>query len=89
MDNEQFEEEYTVSIPDEEGNEVEMILVDTFEVDGLMYAILLEKHNLEEDAVILKLTEKDGDTYLEDISDDEEWAKVEAAYHQLVDHEEN
>ncbi|MFD2670266.1 DUF1292 domain-containing protein [Marinicrinis sediminis] len=84
-ENHENEEQFSVMIPDEEGNEVEMLIVDSFEVDGLPYAVLLEKHDMDADAVILKLTEKDGDTYLEDISDDAEWAKVEAAYNQLVD----
>ncbi|CAM3653984.1 DUF1292 domain-containing protein [Marinicrinis lubricantis] len=83
-----MEEEYIITIPDEDGNEVEMLLVDTFEVDSNRYAVLLEKEDLEADAVILRLTERDGDTYLEDIADDEEWAKVEEAYNQLVDEQE-
>lgn len=84
-EHEHEDELYTVIIPDEDGNEVEMMVVETFDIHDDHYAVLLEKDNLEADAVILKVKEEEGEMYLTDISDDEEWERVVQVYEKLVD----
>ncbi|CAM3308746.1 MULTISPECIES: DUF1292 domain-containing protein [Saccharibacillus] len=78
------DEEIVVAFSDEDGNEKEMVLVQTFDVGEDVYALLLERNNPEADGFILRLEEEDGETVLVNIEEEEEWAKVEAAYNELV-----
>ncbi|OWA36864.1 DUF1292 domain-containing protein [Saccharibacillus sp. O16] len=78
------DEEIVVAFSDEEGNEKEMVLVQTFDVGEEVYALLLERNNPEADGFILRLEEEDGETVLVNIEEEAEWERVEAAYNELV-----
>lgn len=81
---EETNDEQTFMIPDEQGNEHEMVLVFTFSSDDQNYAVLLEKDNLEADGVIFRIEQEDEDVYLINIEDDEEWERVVAVYNEEV-----
>jgi putative Holliday junction resolvase len=77
-----------VLLTDDEGVEHEFVHLDTLEVDGGTYFVLLPVDEDEEDeddedieAIILKLERnEDGEEILVDIDDDEEWDKVSDAW---------
>lgn len=81
----QVEAEQTFMIPDEQGNETEMVLVYTFESDEQTYAVLLEKNNLEADGVIFRIEEDNDEAFLVSIQDDEEWERVVSVYNEEVE----
>ncbi len=81
----QVEAEQTFMIPDEHGNETEMVLVYTFESEQKTYAVLLEKNNLEADGVIFRIEEDNDEAFLVSIQDDEEWDRVVSVYNQEVE----
>lgn len=81
-EDEEFE---TVVLTDEEGVEHEFVNLDTIEVDGGTYLILMplleEASEDADEAIILKLGKDDqGNDVLIDIEDDEEWEKVADAW---------
>jgi uncharacterized protein YrzB (UPF0473 family) len=80
----QVEAEQTFMIPDEQGNEHEMVLVYTFESDEQTYAVLLEKNNLEADGVIFRIEEENDEAFLVSIQDDEEWERVVTVYNEEI-----
>ncbi|MCL1874490.1 MAG: DUF1292 domain-containing protein [Clostridiales bacterium] len=79
-----FEEESTIILIDEEGQEHEFEVLDILELDGDKYAVLLplnQDDSEEEEAVLMKFAiDDDGEEVLLDIEDDAEWEKVAAAY---------
>jgi putative Holliday junction resolvase len=91
-----------VVLTDDEGNEVEFLFLDAFEVGEKRYAVLVplegtddeDQESTDEDyiegseAMIFRL-EKDekGDEVFVEIEDDEEWAEVTAAWEDLQDEE--
>ncbi len=77
-------EEFVLTLTDENGKDVEMVLVETFDVEEKIYALLLERNNPEADGIILRMEEENEEMVLYNIEDEEEWAKVEAAYNELV-----
>lgn len=77
-------EEFVLTLTDENGKDVEMVLVETFDVEEKVYALLLERSNPEADGIILRMEEENEEMVLYNIEDEEEWAKVEAAYNELV-----
>ncbi|ANF97651.1 DUF1292 domain-containing protein [Paenibacillus bovis] len=77
-------EEFVLSLTDEEGNDVEMVLVETFDVGEKLYALLLERGNPEADGYIMRLEEEEDGMVLENIEDEAEWQAVEQAYAELV-----
>lgn len=83
-DHDHEHEEFVLTLTDEEGNDVEMVLVETFDVGEKVYALLLERNNPEADGIILRLEEQDEEMVLLNIEDEEEWARVEEAYNELV-----
>ncbi|ANS75039.1 hypothetical protein AWM70_10845 [Paenibacillus yonginensis] len=83
-DHDHEHEEFVLTLTDEEGNDVEMVLVETFDVADNVYALLLERNNPEADGIILRLEEQDEEMVLTNIEDEEEWARVEEAYNELV-----
>lgn len=83
------ESEQTFMIPDEQGNEHEMVLVYTFASDDQTYAVLLEKNNLEADGVIFRVEEEKEEAFLVSIQDDEEWERVVSVYNAEVAAQEN
>ncbi|MCM3784282.1 DUF1292 domain-containing protein [Neobacillus mesonae] len=76
-----------LTLIDENGAEVEMILAQTFDVDGKEYAVLLERNNPEADGLILRLEEENEEVSLYQIEDEDEWNRVEAAFNELVENE--
>src|SRR4030042_4605722 len=91
-----------VVLTDDEGNELEFLFLDAFEVGDKRYAVLVplegtddeDQESTDEDyiegseAMIFRL-EKDeqGDEVFVEIEDDEEWAEVTAAWEDLQDEE--
>ena len=83
------EEEFApelIDLEDEEGNTVTFEIIDGLQFEGCGYYELIpysedDKEDVEEDEfVILKETEKDGETYLATIDNDEEYDRVGAAF---------
>ncbi|AZK46947.1 MULTISPECIES: DUF1292 domain-containing protein [Paenibacillus] len=83
-DHDHEHEEFVLTLTDEEGNDVEMVLVETFDVAEKVYALLLERNNPEADGIILRLEEENEEMVLYNIEDEDEWRQVEAAYNELV-----
>lgn len=77
-------EEFVLTLTDENGKEVEMVLVETFNCDDRVYALLLERNNPEADGVILRIEEEDEEMVLYNIEDEAEWERVQQAYEELV-----
>jgi len=73
-DHDHEHEEFVLTLTDEEGNDVEMVLVETFDVGEKVYALLLERNNPEENEEMV----------LYNIEDEQEWKQVEEAYNELV-----
>lgn len=80
-----FEEFDTIILTDDDGQDHEFLHIDTLDVDGSTYFVLMpisedEESESEDDvdeAIILKLGKDDqGNDMLLDIEDDEEWEKV-------------
>ncbi|HWQ73467.1 MAG TPA: DUF1292 domain-containing protein [Desulfitobacteriaceae bacterium] len=91
-----LEEFNTIILTDEEGEDHEFLHLDTLEVDGSTYFVLMpilegEEESEDEDedvdeAIILKLDKDDqGNEMLIDIDDDEEWEKVADAWEEMAD----
>ena len=78
-----------VTIVDETGREHDFELFTMLEVADKHYAVLYpldEDEEEEGEAIILRLEkDEDGDDTLVDIEDEDEWAKVVAAWEALVD----
>lgn len=99
MDNDDLfdEEEYPILVlVDEDGEEHEFELLAELEIEDQNYRVLIpvdeEEVNLEDDeeveVVILKVVyDEDGNEFLSDIEDDEEWEKVADAWQELADSE--
>jgi uncharacterized protein YrzB (UPF0473 family) len=99
MDNEEIfdEEDFPILVlVDEEGEEHEFELLAELEVEGQSYRVLVTLEEEEEDdeeaeteVVILKVVyDEEGNEFLGDIEDDEEWEKVADAWQEMVDEEE-
>ncbi|MDQ7095540.1 DUF1292 domain-containing protein [Desulfosporosinus sp. PR] len=96
-DHEHDAEEFdTVVLTDDEGKDHEFLHLDTLELEGSTYFVLMpisEEDSEDEDAdeaIILKLgKDAEGGEMLLDIEDDEEWEKVADAWENLVDSEED
>lgn len=78
------ENESTIIMSDEEGNEIEMMLVHTFVSEQQTYAVLLEKNNPEGDGMITRVVQEGEETFLAFIEDDAEWDRVVTAYNAEV-----
>ena len=85
-DSEEFD---TIILTDDEGHDHEFLHLDTLEVEGSTYFVLMpisgEEENEEADeAIILKLgKDAEGNEMLLDIEDDEEWEKVADAWENM------
>jgi uncharacterized protein YrzB (UPF0473 family) len=82
------EEFDTVVLTDEEGKDHEFLHLDTLEVEGSTYFVLLpiseEDEEEGDEAIILKLgKDAEGGEMLLDIEDDEEWEKVADVWENL------
>ena len=90
------EEFDTVVLTDDEGKDHEFLHLDTLELEGSTYFVLMpisdeESEDEEADeAIILKLgKDAEGNEMLQDIEDDEEWEKVADAWENLVESEDD
>jgi uncharacterized protein YrzB (UPF0473 family) len=82
------EHEEVVILTDDEGNEREFIIVETMQVEGKHYAILVAADGTEDDGFIMRIEEdEEGEEYLIDIEDEQEWQRVVAAYEKMADAE--
>jgi uncharacterized protein YrzB (UPF0473 family) len=99
MDNEEFfdDEEFPILVlVDEDGEEHEFELLAELEIEDQSYRVLIpaaEEEEFDEDeeveVVILKVVfDEEGNEFLADIEDDEEWEKVADAWQELADNEE-
>lgn len=97
MANEEFfDEEYPILVlVDDEGVEHQFELVAELEIEEDVYWVLIpleEEEQLDEEEVeviILKVVyDEEGNEFLSDIEDDEEWERVADAWQELVDSEE-
>ncbi len=99
MDNEEIfdEEDFPILVlVDEEGEEHEFELLAELEVEGQSYRVLVpleeeedEDEETEVEVVILKVVyDEEGNEFLGDIEEDEEWEKVADAWQEMVDNEE-
>lgn len=92
------EREDIVILTDDEGNEVEFLFLDAFEIDARRYAVLVpledsgDEDDADEDAIegseamIFRLEQDEhGDEVFVEIEDDDEWAEVTAAWEDLQD----
>jgi uncharacterized protein YrzB (UPF0473 family) len=85
----EIEEFDTITLTDEDGQEHEFLHLDTIEVDGSTYFVLIpvseeDEDSEEDEAIILKLgQDEEGNEMLLDIEDDEEWEKVADAWNSL------
>jgi uncharacterized protein YrzB (UPF0473 family) len=90
-----MEEDGKIVLQDEEGNDIEFELLDTIEVDGNEYLVLLpgDEEESEEESVgviILKMVENDtGDFDLVSVEDEEEEKVFEVFISRTEDDEED
>lgn len=97
MSNEEFFEEdvEVIELIDDEGNTHLFELIAELEMDGNIYKVLLpvdeeqEADDEEElEVIILKsVIDENGEEYLVDIEDDEEWERVADAWQELIEEE--
>lgn len=80
-----------VSVVDEDGTEHIFEELDRIETDNARYVALLPVYDeaeeiLDDDGelIILRVTEEDGETYLEPIEDDEEFNRIGAAFEERL-----
>ena len=80
-----------VSVVDEDGTEYIFEELDRIETDDARYVALLPVYDeaeeiLDDDGelIILRVTEEDGETYLEPIEDDEEFNRIGAAFEERL-----
>lgn len=85
--------ENLITLTDEEGHEHTFELIDTLEVEGKDYAIVVpagedEDEYGEDEALIFRLEEdENGDSIFMEIEDDEEWDNVCHAWESMADEE--
>lgn len=78
------EDDGVIIVSDEDGNEHELVMVYTFQMDGQAYAVLLDRNDPEADGFIYRIVEEDDSAILVDIEDEEEWDRAAAFYNQIV-----
>ncbi len=96
QEEEETEEAYDIIVlNDDEGNEHEFMHLETLELEGSTYYVLLpvdeteDEDDEEAEAIILKLgKDENGEDMLMDIEDDEEWEKVADAWDEMEEDEE-
>ncbi len=84
----EFDEEVVI-LEDEDGNEHEFLIAETFEVEARIYAVLVSADGTTEEGFIFRVEEKDvdGEQFLDFIAieDDAEWASVERVYNEMLE----
>ena len=88
-DNKELYEPDLISVTDDDGNEIVFELLERYETDDDVYVAITEYHDEAEEIVeadneviILKVLEENGEEYLEAIEDD---AELEEVYQALMD----
>ena len=88
-DNKELYEPDLISVTDDDGNEIVFELLERYETDDDVYVAITEYHDEAEEIVeadneviILKVLEENGEEFLEAIEDD---AELEAVYSALMD----
>lgn len=86
------EEDVVLTLTDEDGNDVDAVIIAAFEIEELSteYVAALEvneQHEVENgEVVILRYSEdEDGDPVIDSIDDEEEYEIVTSAFRQLVE----
>ena len=95
LDNDGEEFEVLILI-DDDGHEHSFELIAELEMEGKSYVVVApidedldDEEEEEVEITILRATyDEEGNMYLEDIEDDEEWEKVADAWQELVENEE-
>lgn len=83
-----------ITLTDEEGHEHVFELIDTLEVEGKEYAVVVpageeQDEFAEEEALIFRVEEdENGDSVFTEIEDDEEWDNVCQAWENMADEDE-
>lgn len=72
-------------VTDEAGNEHELVMVYSFDVDDQAYAVLIDRNDPEADGFIFRIEEEGEEAFLADIEDEQEWDKVAAVYNELME----
>jgi uncharacterized protein YrzB (UPF0473 family) len=89
---EEMEQEEVVILEDEDGNEHEFMIAETFDVDSRIYAVLVSTDGSSDEGFIFRVEEKadEGEPYLDFIAieDDAEWNEVERVYNSLIEEDE-
>lgn len=78
-----FQEYETFMVTDKDGNEIELAIMDEFEVDGKKYVAgaLVEADTINEDGVYIYRVEADGEDFeVAKIEDEAEYLKVTEEY---------
>ena len=82
--------DHVYMMKDEEGKEIPMLLLGTFDVNELNkeYAVFINRDNPEEEGVILQIViEENEEAYFAPIEDSAEWDQVVAEYYRLQESE--
>lgn len=78
--------ENIIELVDEEGQIFNFTLVEAFEVEGNKYAVLLPEGEETEEALVLKVeVNAEGEEFLFEIEDDEEWDMVVQVWEALAE----
>lgn len=79
----------TVTLVDDNGNEVEFIFLDMVEHEGATYAALIPAEETDDDDMIIMRidTDEDGNEFLSTIEDDDEFNAVAAEFVELLSDE--
>ncbi|AHD06176.1 DUF1292 domain-containing protein [Paenibacillus larvae] len=80
-------EDGVIIFTDENDVEREMELIYMFEDGNQQYAVLLERNNPEEGAVIFRYDEEGDESFLTGIESQEEWDRVVTIYNQILEEE--
>ncbi|QAY65466.1 DUF1292 domain-containing protein [Paenibacillus protaetiae] len=83
-DHDHEHEEHVFVVTNDEGEEREMVMVYTFESEDQVYAVLLDRNDIEADGVIFRIEEENDEAFLVGIEDDEEWDRVAAIYEEIA-----
>ena len=83
-DHDHNHDEDIIVVTDDEGNEHELVMVYTFEMEDHAYAVLIDRNNPEEDGFIFRIVEENDSAHLVDIEDPQEWERAAAVYNNIV-----
>ena len=84
-----------VTIVDEDGQEFELEILDTLEMDGKTYTVFapadiedMDVNDPDYGLIILRTTEEDGEEVYDSVDDEEELERVYNLYQEILDAEE-